>query len=136
MNRNITGKPDEACFGNVLKDVKNKAAGGEDESKKVMTVLPYNQDTCYPLSSFQVPHQPWDGQIMFNPVQLGCRGCGWAVWLPYAKLIIHSPWICLLSMLNVCVLLCTMDDRTVIKYGHRTTLREYTMKVAELVVKS
>ena len=32
--------------------------------------------------------------------------------------------------------LCTMDDMTVIKLGHRTTLREHLTKVAELVVKS
>ena len=68
MNRNITGKPDGACFGNVLKDVKNTAAGGEDGSKKFMTISPHNQETCYLLLSFQAPHQPWYGQPMFNPV--------------------------------------------------------------------
>ena len=74
---------------------------------------------------------------MLNPVQLGYGGYGWAGWLPYVKLIIHSPWLCLLSMLDINVLLfCTMDDMKVIKYGHRTTLREHPMKVAELVVKS
>ena len=71
MNRNITGKPDGACFGNVLKDVKNTAAGGADGSNKVMTVPPYTRATCYLLSSFQAPHQPWYGEPMFNPVQLG-----------------------------------------------------------------
>ena len=73
---------------------------------------------------------------MFNPVQLGYGGYGWAGWLPYAKFIIYSPRLCLLSMLNVRVLLFTMDDMTVIKYGHRSTLQEHPMKVAELVVKS
>ena len=73
---------------------------------------------------------------MFNPVQLSYGGYGWAGWLPYAKLIIHNLRLCLLSMLNVCVLLSTRDDMTVIKYGHRSTLREHPMKVAELVVKS
>ena len=43
MNRNITGKLDGTCFWNVSKDVKNTAAGGEDRSKKVMTVPPYYQ---------------------------------------------------------------------------------------------
>ena len=36
-----------------------------------MAVPPYNQETCYPLSSFQDPHEPWYEQPMFNPVQLG-----------------------------------------------------------------
>ena len=95
-----------------------------------MTVPPYTRETCYLLLSFQAPHQPWYGQPMFNPVQLSYGGYGWAGWLPYAKLIIHSPSLCLLSMLNVRVLLSTMDDMLVIKYGHRSTLRERPMKVA------
>ena len=101
-----------------------------------MTLPRYNRGICYLLSSYQAPHQPWYGQPMFNPVQLGYNGYGLAGWLPYAKLIIQSPWLCLLSMLYVRVLLFTMDDMTVIKYGHRSTLREHPMKVAELVVKS
>ena len=101
-----------------------------------MTVPPYTRETCYLLLSFQAPHQPWYGQPMFNPVQLGYGGYGWAGWLPYAKLIIHSPRLCLLSMLNVRVLLSTMQDMTVIQYGHRSTVREHPIKVAELVLKS
>ena len=73
MNRNITGKSDGACFGNVWKDVKNTAMGVEDGSKKVMTVPPYNQETFYPLSY---------GELMFNPVQFGYGGYGWAGWVP------------------------------------------------------
>ena len=72
MKRNITGKPDGACFGNVLKDVKNTATREEDGSKKVMTVPPYNQETFYPLSC---------GELMFNPVQFGYGGY-WAGWAP------------------------------------------------------
>ena len=41
--------------------------------------------------SFQAPHQPWYGQPLFNPDGLGYGGYGWAGWVPYAKLIIHSP---------------------------------------------
>ena len=74
MDRNITETPDGACFGNVLKDVKNTAAGGEDGSKKVMIVATNNQETCYPLSSFQAPHEPWYEEPMFNPVQLSNGG--------------------------------------------------------------
>ena len=107
----------------------SKTADGKDGTEKVMAVPPYYQETCYPLSSFQAPHEPWYEQPIFNPVQLGYGGYGWAGWLPNVKLIIHSPWLCLLFMLNVRVLLFTMD-------GHRTTLREHPMKVAELVVKS
>ena len=75
MNRNITGKPDGACFWNVLKYVKKTAAGRKDRSKKVMTVPPYNQETCYPLSSFEAPHEPWYGQPMFKPCS------AWLRWL-------------------------------------------------------
>ena len=92
MNRNITGKPDGACFWNVLKYVKNTAAGGEDGSKKFMTISPYNQETCQTFSSFQAPHQPCYGQLMFNHVQLGYGGYGWPGRLPYAKLIIQN-WL-------------------------------------------
>ena len=73
---------------------------------------------------------------MFNPVQLGYGGYGWVGWLPYAKLIIHSPRLCLLSMLNVRVLLSTMQDMTVIQYGHRSIVRDHPIKDAELVLKS
>ena len=88
---------------------------------------------CHPLKLLK--NLSMDSQCL-NPVQLGYGGYCWAGWLPYAKLIIQSPWLCLLSMLYVRVLLFTMDDMTVIKYGHRSTLREHPMKVAELVVKS
>ena len=71
-----------------------------------MAVPLYNQETCYPLSSFQDPHEPWYEQPMFNPVQLGY------------------------------VVMYYMDGMTVFKLGHRTTLWEHPMKVAELVVKS
>ena len=64
---------------------------------------------------------------MFNPVQLGYGGM-----VTLSSLLSTA----LLSMLDIRVLLCTMDDMTVIKYGHRTTLREHPMKVEELVVKS
>ena len=70
-----------------------------------------------------------DSQVL-NTAQIGYGGYGWAGWVPNAKLIIHSPSLCLLSMLNVRVLLSTMDDMLVIKYGHRSTLRERPMKVA------
>ena len=42
-----------------------------------MTISPYNQETCQTFSSFQAPHQPCYGQLMFNHVQLGYGGYGW-----------------------------------------------------------
>ena len=51
------------------------AAGGKDRSKKVMTFLPYNQETYYPLSSFEAPHESWYGQSMFKPCS------AWLRWL-------------------------------------------------------
>ena len=54
-----------------------------------MTISPYNQETCQTFSSFQAPHQPCYGQLMFNHVQLGY---GWPGRLPYVKLIIQN-WL-------------------------------------------
>ena len=54
---------------------KIKASGGEVGSKKIRTVSPYNPETCYSMP-FQAPYQPWYGQPMFNPVQLGYSGYG------------------------------------------------------------
>ena len=88
MNRNMTGKPDGACFWNVLKDVKNTAAYGKDWTEKVMAPPPYNQETCYPLSSFQDPHEPWYEQPMFNPVQLGYVVMYYVLWMVWQS----SSW--------------------------------------------
>ena len=49
MNSNITGRPHGRYFGNVVKDVKNTAAGGEDRSEEIIRGPPYNPDTCYPM---------------------------------------------------------------------------------------
>ena len=46
-----------------------------------MAVPPYNQETCYPLSSFQDPHEPWYEQSMFNPVQLGYVVMYYVLWM-------------------------------------------------------
>ena len=54
MNRNITGKPDGACFWNVLKDVKNTAVGGEDGSKKFMTISPYTKKLAILFHHFKL----------------------------------------------------------------------------------
>ena len=137
MNRNMTGKPDGACFWNVLKDVKNTAAYGKDWTEKVMAVPPYNQETCYPLSSFQAPHQPWYGQPMFNPVQLCYGGMVGLVGYPMPSLLSTAHgYAFFLCLIPVCCSVLWMICMTVIKYGHRTTLREHPMKVEELVVKS
>ena len=57
----------------------------------------------------------------------------WLGWLATLCQAYEPQPMAMPSMLNVRVLLFAMDDLTVIKYGHRTTLREHPKKVAELV---
>ena len=43
------------------------------------------------FSSFQAPHQPWYGQLMFTHVQLGYGGYFWPSWLPNAQCQAYYP---------------------------------------------
>ena len=62
-----------------------------------MTVLSYHPETCYPML-FQAPHQPWDVQQMFSPVQHGYGSYGLACYpMQYQA---YYPQLCL------CLLFC------------------------------
>ena len=101
-----------------------------------MTVPPYNQGTCYPLSSFEAPHEPWYGQPMFKPCSAWLRWLWLGCLVTLCQAYYPQPMTMPSFYANVYVLLCIMDDMTFIKYGHRTTLWEHPMKVAEPVIKS
>ena len=48
-----------------------------------MAVPLYNQETCYPLSSFEAPHEPWYGHQIFKPFSAWLWWFfGGAGWLP------------------------------------------------------
>ena len=75
-----------------------------------MTVLSYHPETCYPML-FQAPHQPWDVQQMFSPVQHGYGSYGLACYPMQYQAYYPQPLLMSSFLLNVHMLLSLMDTK-------------------------